>query len=359
MITPIGSDPIDWTRAAAWLAGELPPDEAAAFARWLSAHPARLREIERVRALWTAAGEPRDDWNAEAALTALKQTAADRGLVPHRRGRRVSDSHRAFQLQGPRWWMTAAAALLVIGGASAATFSLTRVSQSHVAAEPQIVELVTPRGQRAELTLPDGSRVTLGPGSRLQYAAESFTVQRDLTLEGEAYFEVVHDDTRPMRVFTRRGMTEDLGTAFAVVDHREGPMRVVVAEGSVMLRVPPDSLRIGEVIDSLLLEANDLGQLKADGRLLARHNVDIDSHLAWREGRLVFRETPLREVLSRLSTWYDIDIALGDSALAERPFTASFRHETSEQVLRVLSVALELEYDRRGGLLLVQSRRAP
>lgn len=356
MITPIGSDPIDWTRATAWLAGELSPQDAAEFETWLAAHPARTREIERVREAWTAAGAPRGDWNAAAALASLKLTAAERGLLPRHRDRRVSGAQREFHLPTPRWWMSAAAALLVLGTAGTGLWYLTGASRSAAPVAPQLVELVTPRGQRAELTLPDGSRVTLGPDSRLKYSAGEFAARRDLTLEGEAYFDVVHDDTRPMRVFTRRGMTEDLGTAFAVSDHRAGPMRVVVAEGRVMLRVPLDSLRPGEVVDSVLLEANDLGQLRADGRLLSRHNIDIDSYLAWRDGRLVFRGTPLREVLFRLSTWYDVDIALGDSTLADRPFTASFQHETADQVLRVLSVALELQYERRGGLMLVQAR---
>jgi transmembrane sensor len=354
VITPIGSDPIDWTRVSAWLAGELPPEEAAGLEAWMAADPARAREIEQLRALWQATGEARDGWNAGGALEALKQTAAERGVRPYQRIRRVSGAQREFSLPAPRWWMSAAAALLILGTTGGAVWYLAARGAAVVPPPPRLVELVTPRGQRAELSLPDGSRVMLGPDSRLQYAAD-FASRRDLTLEGEAYFEVVHDDTRPMRVFTRRGVTEDLGTAFAVSDHRAGPMRVIVAEGSVMLRVPPDSSRPGEVTDSVLLEANDLGQLRTDGRLLARRDVDVDSYLAWREGRLVFRGTPLREVLFRLSTWYDIDIALGDSALSERPFTASFRHETAEQVLRVLSVALDLTIEHRGGLLLVQA----
>lgn len=134
-------------------------------------------------------------------------------------------------------------------------------------------------------------------------------------------------------------------------------MRVVVAEGRVMLRVPPGPDSAGHR-DSLLLEPRDLGQLGHDGRLQQQHNVDVESYLAWREGRLVFRGTPLRDVLFQLATWYDIDIELGDSVLADRRFTASFRHETSDQVLSVLSVALGLRYERRGALILVQPARA-
>ncbi len=111
--------------------------------------------------------------------------------------------------------------------------------------------------------------------------------------------------------------------------------------------------------DSLLLEPADLGQVGSDGRLVRRRNVDVESYLAWRDGRLVFRETSLREVLYRLSIWYDLEIELGDSTLAARPFTATFEHETTEQVLRTLALALGLRYEHRGSLLLVLPDRAP
>ena len=341
---------MDWSQVTAWLAGELSPEAAAQVEAWVSADPARADEVERLRQLWREAEVGGGEWKPEAALAALKQTAKARGLMPLHGRRRVSGEQRAFHLPSSSWWMTGAAAALVAVVAGGLWYLGGRIAFD-VAAPEQLVEMVTPRGQRAELTLPDGSHVVLGPDSRLRYSARDFHTHRDLHLEGDAFFEVRHDDQRPMRVFTARGVTEDLGTAFSVSDHGEGTMRVVVAEGSVMLRASGDSGRT--TADSLLLGARDLGQLGTDGRLSARRNIDVDSYLAWRDGRLVFRGTPLREVLFRLSTWYDIDVELGDSTLGSRPFTASFQHETTEQVMRVLSVALGVRYERRGALLLV------
>jgi transmembrane sensor len=347
-----GSEQIDWNQLAAWFAGELPPEAAGTLDAWVRAEPGRAEEVARLRALWQAAEHAAPEWDAESALVTVRQTARDRGLLPSLHGRRrVSGEQRRFHLPSNGWWVTGATAALVALAVSGLWY-FSGPSAPLVPAE-QVAEMVTPRGQRAELTLPDGSHVILGPGSRLRYSTNQFNTRRDLHLEGEAYFEVVHDDTRPMRVFSARGVTEDLGTAFAVMDHREGALQVVVAEGRVVMR----RVRDGDTAatgDSLVLGARDVGQLRADGGIVARRNVDVDSYLAWRDGRLIFRNTPLREVLFRLSTWYDIDVELGDSALATRPFTASFpRHETSDQVLRTLTLALGLRVERRGALVLV------
>lgn len=352
MIRSDEMEPTNWNQLAAWFAGELPPDAAAQLDAWVRAEPARADEVARLRALWQASATAAPAWDAESALAAVRQKARDRGLLPSLHGRRrVSGEHRSFHLPSSSWWMTGAAAAVV-----ALTMGGLWYFSDHfvppVTQPEQMAELVTPRGQRAELTLPDGSHVLLGPSSRLRYSASAFQTQRDLHLEGEAFFDVVHNDTRPMRVFSARGVTEDLGTAFAVSDHREGALRVVVTQGSVLLRTAP-VLGAATRADSVVLGARDLGQLGSNGRLTARRNIDVDSYLAWRDGRLIFRGTPLREVLFRLSTWYDIDVELGDSALGERPFTASFQHESTDQVMRVLSVALGVRYERRGAMLLV------
>lgn len=330
----------DWTLLARYLAGELPPDEAARLEGELGAAPERARMVDQLRLIWEGAGEPGPEWDAAAALDAVKAAA-----------RRAPEARRHFMLpSAPLLAPTVVAASLLLATAAGGWLLRDRLLTS----EPALsTELVTRRGQQAELTLPDGSRITLGAASQLRYATREFSQARDLYLDGEAYFEVAHDPLHPLRVHSRRSVTEDVGTAFAVSDHPESPFRVVVREGTVMLRRPGPAGAGAVGSDSLRLDRAELGQIGTDGRLTRRRNVDVDSYLAWSEGRLVFRETPLSEVLFRLGTWYDVDLVLGDSALADRPFTASFERETSDEVLRVLATALDLRYQRRGSVLLV------
>lgn len=346
-------DERDWTALAGYFAGELPPEEAARLEASFRSDPARAEELERLRRIWCAGPAPSAGWDAGAALEKVKRTAAAGALPPAVSGAR---RHRAPRLELPTgyWWTpTLVAALLVIAVVAGWRALAPRASE---APATEMAEFSTARGQRAALSLPDGSRVILGVASRLLYPVHSFQRQRDLYLEGEAYFEVVHDPARPLRIHTRRGMTEDLGTAFGVTDRWEGEFRVVVAEGTVLLRRAAGGAdgSGGPAGDSLVLQPAEMAELGRDGRLTLRANVDVGSYLAWREGRLVFRDAPLRDVLARLGNWYDLEFELGDSALARRPFTAAFNeHDSAEQVLRVLAVATGLRYERRGALYLV------
>jgi ferric-dicitrate binding protein FerR (iron transport regulator) len=341
-MNPFGSDNQEWTDLARYLADELPLEERARVER--EAGPALLAEAQRI---WLAAGEIDGHWDATAGLAAIKRKAAMREPVTFSVRRRE-----------PLLRFSAAAAIAVIS--LGAGWFLTRRAATPSADEqgpPPMTELATLPGQRADLLLPDGSRVTLGMASRLRYPVRYAGNSRDLYLDGEAYFQVVRDTTMPFRVHTRRGVTEDLGTAFDVRAFGGGPLAVVVAEGAVVLRSTPtgetDGLRESQVTDSLLLSTADLGSIDAGGKLTLRRDVDVDSYLAWRQDRLVFRDAPLREVLERLHAWYGMDIELGDSTLAQRKFTATFDAEPASRVLDQLSLIVQVRYEHRGALTLV------
>ncbi len=77
-------------------------------------------------------------------------------------------------------------------------------------------------------------------------------------------------------------------------------------------------------------------------------DVDSERALAWRNGRLAFDERPLRDVARELERWYDIDIALGDSALANTPLTASFTNQSADQALAIVAGALGARVARNG-----------
>ncbi len=238
-----GTDDFDWSVLAAYFAAELPPEDLARYEAWLDADPSRRGQVERLRSLWEVAGRPLQRWDAEAALQTFKEKAdraAGSALVEVRRSDRLrveaAPRHFALPHTGPSL-IAAGLALVLFGAATGAWLLRDRETPPAETPEPMAV-LSTQRGQRARLALPDGSRVLLGPASTLQYAAKAFGRSRELFLDGDALFEVAHDPEHPLRVYSSRGMTEDVGTTFAVSDHGESIFRVVVAEGSVMLHVP-------------------------------------------------------------------------------------------------------------------------
>jgi transmembrane sensor len=344
-MTLFTTDQREWTELARYLAGELTPSEADRVERACAADPARAARLEEARRVWNAAGCPAPAADAGAALQRIKARAAA--------GARVVPAPR-FRVEPAGGWSrgiaAAAAAVLLVGGG----WWLAQRAGSRPAdpGETAMAELTTLPGQRADLLLPDGSRVNLGMASRLRYPARHGGGARDLYLDGEAYFAVVHDSTRPFRVHTRRGVTQDVGTAFAIRAYGAGALNVVVAEGEAVLRATPT--------DSVMLGPADLGRVGTDGRLSLTRDVDLDSYLAWREDRLVFHHTPLPDVLEQLRARYGLDIEPGgDSGLDTLSFSASYSGEPAQTVLDELALTLGLRYERRGALTLVHLRRPP
>jgi len=211
-------------------------------------------------------------------------------------------------------------------------------------------EYATARGQRAEFRLKDGTRIVLSVASRLRVPADYGTRERSLYLEGEAYFDVRHDPGRRFVVHTAHAATEDLGTRFDVRSYEgDSTVQVVVAEGRVALRA--------RAADTLVTPGQ-LGVATAGGALVVRDRVDVDRYLGWTTGRLSFDNTPLSDALPQLGRWYDLDLRLADRSLASLPLTATFKNQTTTQVLDLVAQALGLRLERDGRVVTFYRKRS-
>ncbi len=343
---------------ARYLGGTCGPAERASVGRWLALDPAHQAEMERLKLVW----------NPPPAREADQDDRMWRWIAA-----RMNPAFPRPSLVGPegarRLWragLVAAALAAAAGG----TLLLGRVGLWRGAAgnEAPVVpagrELVTDRGERATGYLPDGSRVVLGPESRLRIPAsfagsKAAGTPRELSLQGEAFFEITHDSTRPLRVRTATGIAEDLGTEFVVTAYPEThTTRVVVASGKVELRSPGDSAHTGGRPTRLRLEPGDLGRIDASGSATLRRRVNLAEYVGWAQGGLVFDEAPLGEALVRLGRWYDVDIRLADPRLAGRRLTAVFHDEPFTYVLRTLEIALEVRAEQDGRAVTLRPLRA-
>ncbi len=223
-------------------------------------------------------------------------------------------------------------------------------------------EVSTAVGHRMVVRLRDGTQITLAPKSRLRYTADYGQAQRDVYLDGEAYFQVTLDTRHPFRVHTARSITEDLGTAFVVRAYVEQPTtEVVVAEGRVALW-RADTSQTSAALEArpdarpgLVLAARDLGRLDADGGVTLRRGIDVARQLAWTSGVLAFDGAPLRDVVLTLGRWYNVDVHLesADSALGARRLTATFTNESIDRVVERIALTLGLRVERGPGSVVV------
>jgi transmembrane sensor len=166
-------------------------------------------------------------------------------------------------------------------------------------------------------------------------------------LHGEAYFDVVHDTTRPFVVRVGDATVRDVGTSFAVRSDSGTRLQVVVTTGAVALRARTDSAAI--------LRAGDVGALQSTGGISVRHDASTAPYLAWMRDSLVFREASIAEVSSDLRRWYGVELRVEDSILASRHLTMTFSGDPLERVLRVIALGLGAEIERHGDTAVVRA----
>jgi ferric-dicitrate binding protein FerR (iron transport regulator) len=170
------------------------------------------------------------------------------------------------------------------------------------------------------------------------------SLTREVTLEGEAYFDVIHDARRPFVVHVRNAVVRDVGTRFSIRAYPgDSAVRVLVTQGNVRLG---RSLK-GDSADALLGRGM-LARIDAAGATTIRTRVDTLRYVSWTSGVLTFTSTPLREVVTELGRWYDVEFQLADSALGARRISANIGNQPLPRLLDQLAVMLDVHVSRGG-----------
>jgi transmembrane sensor len=350
-----------------FIEGECSPEEAATIQAWVAADPKRGELLEELRAVWrltgastgASTGANTRRWNVESARQRLLR--ARRALGVSLDGRRTAPAAAV-----PAW-----SSRRTVPGASVRSSWRSATSMRIAAAAGLMIagallwylrpfetpyrEYATARGQRATLSLADGSRVLLSVDTRLRVPREYGDAERAVELEGEAYFIVRHDPRRPFLVRTRYGTAEDLGTEFGVRAYHEEPyLQVVVASGSVALRRPNGA---ADTV-MLMLRPGDRGVLDSRGGATQTRGVALEHYVAWTGGRLVFDDAPLGSVVAELERWYGLDIHLSDSSLVGERVTIAFTTESPDEALSALSKVLNVGVTRAGRSIRLGSARS-
>jgi transmembrane sensor len=344
MTAEASSLPPDWESIARYLSGESSEQESMSVRRWLDANPADRELAEHLNdaaRLGTDAVAEVDVETALAKVHGRMSAATAPRLTVERGGGQV------------RRWPRA-----VISGLAAAAIIAVVVytREPRPATVPSAVArtIATGVGRRDSVRLADGSRVVLGPQSRLTVPAAFGATSRAVELTGDAYFDVHHDSLKPFSVRTNGALIEDIGTTFAIESDAGNGTRVSVVTGSVRLRSSESGPTSGVV-----LAAGDRGTLDAGGRANVEHNAVRDEDVAWTTGRLVFNDAPLSQVISEMQRWYGVTIQVTDSALLRRTVHTSFADESPDKALEILGLTLGARIERHGDTATVTSARGP
>ncbi len=201
----------------------------------------------------------------------------------------------------------------------------------------QWIEVISPGGGRIHFSLPDGTKVSMNSGTRLKYVSD-FTADRRVSLDGEAYFDVIHDSRLPFVVHTEALNIQVLGTKFNVVALSDEPTtEVVLEEGKVHVTGNHESF----FADLKPNEGFYYNKKLHEGKI---KRVDASELTAWKDGLLIFRSEPLVEVLTRIGRWYNVRFDIQDKEVESFRYRATFHDEPLEEVLRLIALTAPVEY---------------
>jgi len=327
------------------LAGDATPAERAELEAWAAVSPERVAQVAALHALWGMMGTGRGDVvGARAALQ-------ERREVESRQRMRAGKERRPFRkqtllgerslglraLRGQRAYRTMTTLAIALGFIVTFAILNRRASQTRTL---QMRTYVTTVGQRATVTLTDGSRVLLGPGTTLSVVRNLTDANLDAYLSGDARFTVVHSHSRTFRVHVGHAIVRVLGTTFLARRYRSDRIaQVVVVDGRVSLAGVRGSNTIGS---EHVLAPSSLGVVDDSGQVRLTPHIDPNDYAGWMTGQLVFRDAPARDVIVELGRAYGVNIHIADSTVGARvlTWTVSTTRQSLPDVLEALTDVL-------------------
>ncbi len=211
-----------------------------------------------------------------------------------------------------------------------------------------MLESKNPMGQRSKIVLPDSSTVYLAGGSKLIYPERFSAGKREVSLQGEAFFEITKNPKRPFIIRTGNVQTRVLGTSFLINAFKGQPIKVEVATGKVRVdRILPQGAKSLAVLIP--------GQsLQWDDKNIMLGNVAVDDLKEWKNGRLVFNGATFQEITTVLERYYNVKVTFKDSVKAARHITITLTANVPiNQIMDVLAGTGGFQYQFKGTQIII------
>jgi len=224
--------------------------------------------------------------------------------------------------------------LPIVSALSVYYFIQTQQGNNH----PTIV--IAGYGEKAEVVLPDGSRVWINSGSKITYNDEFNRKQRPVYLEGEAYFEVTKDKERPFIVKTESMFVEALGTSFNIRSYSEDQQAfAVLIEGKI---------KVSASGQEQILSENQRAIFNKSTRTLTTDMVRSGDFIQWKSGNLYFDNQSFEDIARTLSRIFNVDIQFASDKLRSIRFSGTLGMSSIRNTLDILSLTSPMRYEMQG-----------
>lgn len=319
--------------------GACTQEEQAELDRWLEEDEQHRRHFEQVSLVDRELREmPLErELDPAAAWQSVQKRLAEGQQANHEK---PESSIRPLVRRPALWRMAAAVAVLAVS----AWLLYTWLSQPRET--PFAQEIRAPKGETRDVSLPDGSTIRLNADSRLLISAGYGQSGRSLELSGEAYFEVKKNAVQPFIVRAGQAYVRVLGTAFNLSAREEsGKVAVTVTSGTVQFRT--------EIAEGLPLAEGQAAEFDTQTGAFRELPDGNPAALAWLDGKLVFKDTPLSEAFRAIERRYDVNID-DRTNLGARPLSDTLeKGDPIESFLERLSITFGISYRKEGDSIII------
>ncbi|GAB3893730.1 FecR family protein [Larkinella knui] len=329
----------DWFRD--WILN--PTQQSEAFwNEWVQLHPEKQATVDEARTLLRALEMPHQQPSKSEINEAIQETWAKIRQNPTPTVRLMSGWN----------WGRMAAAIFVLIGVGGAFFLYQNRTQSRaglsMSSQKDRIMVTNTSRQALPVSLPDGSRVTLSPAARLEYANAFTETERRTYLKGDAFFEVTRNPSRPFLVITEKLVTRVLGTSFWIkADAITQENRVIVKTGKVSVFRTSDVRKKLEKPEGVVLTPNQQVALSKAGDRLAKSLIEQPMPLqpSASHPEISYTETPASRIFQALSKAYGIEIVYDEEVLKHCQITATLTNETLFEKLDMLCQTIHASYE--------------
>lgn len=237
--------------------------------------------------------------------------------------------------------------LMVTGYYSFIIFNSNQADQSSVVAEVAIREHQIGYGRQANIKLNDGTQVKLNAGTKITYPEKFSNDERELALQGQAFFDVARDAERPFIINTGNLKITVLGTSFDVNSFEsDNKVRVTVLSGNVRVSIDNQD-------ESVILGKNEQLVYNKKMNSYFKQPVDAQKSIAWIQGILRFEDAPLADVFRQLERWYNVEIHFENNLKVDCTVSGQHKNEGLKSVLDALQFSHGVKYKYDGKQVLI------
>jgi transmembrane sensor len=332
---------IQWELMFEYLRGRTTKEDEEKLNEWIHSDIKNKRTFDQIKKIWNTPRKNLPKADVEKAWINIKE----RIDIENSSQNFPSDKILEFDSnpkRNPFWWHVVSTKLLKIAAVVLVLFiSSYFLFIRHAAMN----EIIVGNSQKTEITLEDGTLITLDAGSIFRYPKNFESDMREVFLNGEGYFEVAHDNNKPFIIHANDARIKVLGTKFNVRAWRDDKKVVVaVAEGKVSLRSQNES----DPDKKVVITKGQVSVMRENEAPSEAKNANVDDYLSWLDREDYFRDVPLQEVFNQLERWYDVDIQLSDESYASNQVTIFIKKKPIEEILDVIALMNNLQYKQNG-----------